>query len=139
MGNLVGNAAQYGAIFTTYLSSDIVQAKIINASQGKFEELTAKIIRVGTDGITEITNNCITTATIKASQIDAKEGSFQKLAADILDAGTITVDMITGTSGSFNTFFVSHLDVDEVFGNNANFQNIVSDTITSNHIATKLA
>ena len=139
VGNLVGNAAQYGAIFTTYLSSDIVQAKIINASQGKFEELTAKIIRVGTDGITEITNNCITTATIKASQIDAKEGSFQKLAADILDAGTITVDMITGTSGSFNTFFVSHLDVDEVFGNNANFQNIVSDTITSNHIATKLA
>lgn len=134
VGNITGEAGEFESLISKYISSDYLAARVIDADQAKINELAAKVIR----------SNEINALRINVNQINADSGDFSQLSAKILEAGdatiknlisqNITVDNIKGKKGEFDQFFITHLDVNEVFGNNARFKRLVADEINTERI-----
>ena len=114
VSQIYGDEAHFEKMFTDYLSADFIATKLISADSGTFTELSSKIINSGKANIEEIVSKSI-------------------------QAENIYVDKIVGSDGEFTNFFVNHLNVNDVFGNNAEFNNIIAANISTSQLSSDVA
>lgn len=60
--HIVGETAEFNELFSQYIDSEYVVTRVLNADEADIRNLSAEVIRVGTDSITEITGDYISTA-----------------------------------------------------------------------------
>lgn len=135
VGNITGERGEFEELFADYLSANTIVTKLINAEHGEFDTLTAEVIRVGEDGITEITNDAISTATINADQINVTN----QFVSDILTVGTDAITTIA--EGTITTEKViaglvnaQSGDFDDLTANSAFIQHLNSGLITADEV-----
>jgi len=108
-------------MFTEYLGAKVIVSQLVNAEEGIIDNLAAKVITVGEEGITKITEDTISTANIRADQIDVAE--VLRIGTDTITTiaeGTITTDnviakLVEAEKGDFdgldvNSAFIQHLN-----------------------------
>lgn len=106
---ITGNRAQFSTLFSNYIDSDYIVTRMLEADEATIGELTAEIIRVGHDGITEITNDAISTATINADQINVTNAFVE----DVLTIGTDTITTIAEGTITTDKVVAALVDADE--------------------------
>ena len=70
---LTGDTAEFGELIAEYISADFIGTEALKAVKANI----AEVLTVGTDTITEITGDYISTTTINASQIVGNDADFQ--------------------------------------------------------------
>ena len=159
--NIVGTSEQLAEFITKNitdnailgLSGNAIATKILEADEGFFNTITTNVLRIGKDGITEITKDAIKTETINVKQIVGEAGDFDtlvtrmftanhaqisQLITDFIEAGQIVaneinVKNIIGDRGEFNEFFVTNFHAED-----AEIQTLIAGAITADTIAAKL-
>ncbi len=119
--NIKGERADFEEMFTEYLGAKVIVSQLVNAEEGIIDNLAAKVITVGEEGITKITEDTISTANIRADQIDVAE--VLRIGTDTITTiaeGTITTDnviakLVEAEKGDFdgldvNSAFIQHLN-----------------------------
>ena len=167
--NLTGDTDDFEDVFEDYLAASVVVSKIIEADSADIkeliseyisverlsaDELVAKILTADSASIATLQSSLITSDIINTRILDADEATIdflssqiitadnaviQNVVADTISATDISVERITGDEGSFTNFFVEHMNVGDIFGENAQFSQLVSNSITTTDITAKLA
>lgn len=106
---ITGTKAQFEQVFADYIESNYLVTRMLRADQAKFGELSAQVITVGTDGITRIANDAITTATLSADQIIAGIASTDDPTKFNILAGSAFVDYLES-----NLVVASEIDVNQL-------------------------
>ena len=92
--HIVGTTAEFQQLFSDYIGADYLVAEMLRADEANIRDLTAEVIRVGTDSITTIANGAITTAQINADQITGTDADFQNLTTTVLRVGRDNITTI---------------------------------------------
>jgi len=87
---LTGDTAEFSRLLADYIDADYIVTELLKAD----EATIGNILRVGTDTITEITGDYISTTTINATQIVGTDGDFQNLTTKVLTVGENAITTI---------------------------------------------
>ena len=132
---ITGDIADFREMFTEYLQADVVVSKIVNAEEGVFDNLVADIITVGEAGITQITEDTISTATFRGDQIEvdlAFVEDFLQVGTDHITTianGVITTEKIEAEMANIDIVNSQLITSESAFF--TSLQSITSDSIES--------
>lgn len=134
---ITGTTAEFQELFADYIGANYLVTEILRADQASIADLSAEIITVGTDGITQITNDAISTATISADQINVTNAFVEDvltvgaagittIAQNTINTANINATHITGTTADFQVLSSNILTADE-----GTFQTLIAETVSA--------
>lgn len=129
VGNIAGGVGTTDSvavknILTEYLGAYQIDVGKITGDEAEFDRLFSNYIDA----------DYITTEILMAD-----EATIRSLSAELMNVSTISVVNITGDTGEFKRFFVDHLEVNDVFGNNAQFNSLVSNIVDASSVKADIA
>lgn len=127
VGKIVGSSAEFDELWADNLAANTVATKLLDADKAHIEDLTAEIITVGEDGITEITKDAIKTADISAEQITTGIVNTDRL--NVTDIITVGEDGITEIAN--NAIKTAEITADQITSGTINANRIGADTVIS--------
>lgn len=134
--------AQIDNLKATIVTTDVVTAAFLDATEATIKSLSTDIITVGKDGITQITEDTIRTATIEADQINVTNAFVEEvltigtdtittIAEGAITTESIVAGLVEGTQGDFD-----NLDADTAFIQYLNSGVIEVETVTAEKVIT---
>lgn len=139
-----GQSGEFENFFATNLSADSIATKLLDADEANIKNLQAGLIESAEISVGQIKGESgefdtffatnLGADTLTATLIKADEADVEKLQAALVETAQINVGNITGESGEFETFFVNNMNVNNIFGDNADFNTIVADRIDASEL-----
>lgn len=109
VGQITGSRGQFEELFADYIDSEYIVTNLLEADEAYIKDLSADIIRVGKDGITEITEDTIKTANISADQITVTNAFVR----DVLTVGEEGITQIASNSVTTEKVIASLVDAQQ--------------------------
>lgn len=145
-----GTSAEFEEMFSQYVNADFITTQILNADEGRFQELTTQILTFAEDSIINIAGQQITPQAIINGLANANASDFTNLDAEtafiknILTVGEAGITQITEDTIATATINADQINVTDAFVRDvltvgeAGITRIAEDSVTTENVIAKL-